>query len=154
MRSPNYQDSKTYNAKHFHALFSLESYRVLRDKSQELGMSMTRFLEYLLENYGENLCEQKLDNRQNTIDRVVALINLNHSFYKDLNATFSNLNQIAIRLNIANLVGDEALEELRNDESLHTQTQKQLIEATENILLMRDLTKKILAQLQTIKKGI
>ena len=152
MKTPNYQESKIYNSKHFHALFSLESYKILVKKAKEQNMNMTQFVENLILSQEEQYFEKKQEKNIVGLEKLINLINFNKKFYTDLNATFSNLNQIALRLNIANLVSEEALQALRDDESVHAATQQNLIEATQMLEQVRELIKALIKQLEKSKK--
>lgn len=134
MRKTDYKNSKTFNSHRFHCLLSIESYKNLTKKAQKEGKTMTEVIENFLSSHKEKDIQKKSNEIKN-------ILNFNKKFYTDLNATMSNINQIALRLNIANLSDDEwELENLTRDENFLMEIKHELNELKQGLEETRKLT--------------
>ncbi|TLD95411.1 hypothetical protein LS71_008370 [Helicobacter jaachi] len=92
----------------------------------------------VIENFLSSHKEKDIQKKSNEIKNI---LNFNKKFYTDLNATMSNINQIALRLNIANLSDDEwELENLTRDENFLMEIKHELNELKQGLEETRKLT--------------
>ncbi|WP_394980643.1 hypothetical protein [uncultured Helicobacter sp.] len=109
----NYQ-KKQITGKRTHLILSIEAYKALQSQMNTLGLqNTTKYIESLL------LLAQTQDiaKTEKILDKLINLINFNKKLYMDLNATFSNINQIAYKLNLAFLNNelDSVADALQNE---------------------------------------
>lgn len=157
MRTTNY-NSKIFNSKRLHIIVTTDKYEILLQNAKQLGLNMTTFIEFLIDSYEKKNLKAKIltkiQKEAQKLDKLNALINFNKKFYLDLNATFSNLNQIALRLNIANLDSQEELQNLINQDDFKANTLQTLQEAKEAVLASRTLVLELIKELQNKQKTI
>lgn len=134
MRTTNY-NSKTYNSHRFNCLLSLEAYKILVQKAKDNNDTLTSTIENLIISKNQKAQKINID-----MQKITNIINFNQKVYTDLNATMSNLNQIAIRLNIANLSNDNSLESLREDNEFLAEVKETLQETKQGLEEVRKLT--------------
>lgn len=110
MKRINY-NKKVITGKETHLILSLEAYKALNTQKKKLNIkSTTALIEFLLLNAANhnthiphNVEDTLPIKNQKVFAYITNLINFNKKLYLDINATFSNINQIAYRLNLANL---------------------------------------------------
>lgn len=92
--------SKYITGKRLNILISKDAYKALEKQKKQINT--TRYIEHLLIKADENpeSIAQSFDEQNKYLDQITQLINFNKKLYLDINATFSNLNQIAYRQNI------------------------------------------------------
>lgn len=143
-------EGKNITGKRINLVISKDTYKALQ--AQRKDMKMTPFIEQLILNTDPNTLI--LTQNQNALlDKFNALINFNKKLFIDVNATFSNVNQIAYRLNIANLSEDEEeLEILIQNKDFQTETKQILIDTKEEIQSLKSLIKTFISLLENSKQ--
>ena len=148
MKTLNYEKSKIRkNTKRLHALLHLEVYKNLVRQSQKYEMTMTDYITMLINNSNES---NHTSNNQSELNKLISLINFHKKLYIDLNATFSNLNQIAMRLNIDNI--KEELQETISQSDFYANTIKTLEENKKTLKEIREVVISINQQLNALYK--
>lgn len=148
MKTPNYEKSKIHkNTKRLHALLHLEVYKNLVKQSQKCEMTMTDYITMLISNSNES---NNTSSNQSELNKLISLINFHKKLYIDLNATFSNLNQIAMRLNIDNI--KEELKETISQSDFYTNTIKALEENKKALKEVREVVISINQQFNALYK--
>lgn len=148
MKTLNYEKSKIRkNTKRLHALLHLEVYKNLVRQSQKYEMTMTDYITMLISNSNES---NHTSNNQSELNKLISLINFHKKLYIDLNATFSNLNQIAMRLNIDNI--KEELQETISQSDFYANTIKTLEENKKALKEIREVVISINQQLNALYK--
>ena len=143
-------EGKNITGKRINLVISKDTYKALQ--AQRKDMKMTPFIEQLILNTDPNTLI--LTQNQNALlDKFNALINFNKKLFIDVNATFSNVNQIAYRLNIANLSEDEEeLEILIQNKDFQTETKQILIDTKEEIQSLKSFIKTFISLLENSKQ--
>ena len=159
----NYQ-KKQITGKETHLILSLEAYKALNHQKEKLKIkSTTSLIELLLlnaQNQGNkhipnNITDDISQRNQRVFGYITNLINFNKKLYIDLNATFSNVNQIAYRLNLANL--SNTLDSM-NTKELHQEIIQTLSQTRKDLSDLKVIMKNLIKILKThektlIKKG-
>lgn len=147
----NYK-KKAITGKRTHIVLSQESYKALKKiKSKYNISSTTAIIEYLLlaeRQEARDDFSQKLDRN---LTSAINLINFNKKIYLDMNATFSNINQIAYKLNLASLNG--TLDTLDNDE-LNAEITQALALTRQDLADLRVILKHLIVLLQGKQKTL
>lgn len=153
----NYQ-KKQITGKETHLILSLEAYKALNHQKQKLNIkSTTSVIELLLLNtqnnaIANNIIDEEVSQRnQKVFNYITNLINFNKKLYIDLNATFSNVNQIAYRLNLANL--SNTLDSI-NTKELHQEVIQTLSQTREDLADLRVIMKNFIKILKTHEKTL
>ena len=143
-------EGKNITGKRINLVISKDTYKALQ--AQRKDMKMTPFIEQLILNTDPNALIHT-QNQNALLDKFNALINFNKKLFIDVNATFSNVNQIAYRLNIANLSEDEEeLEILIQNKDFQTETKQILIDTKEEIQSLKSLIKTFISLLENSKQ--
>ncbi|MBR2112204.1 MAG: hypothetical protein IJ950_04605 [Helicobacter sp.] len=156
----NYK-KKQITGKEIHSIISIEAYKALQKHKDFLQIkNTTKILEILLLNAQqkhiaqknnssdsskENNIEKRIENNLKKLVYITNLINFNQKLYIDLNATFSNINQIAYKLNLLDLNGN--LKET-NTKEFYEETIIELNKTRRNLIDLRVMMKNVLKNLR------
>lgn len=153
MKETNYK-KKEITGKRTHLILSKEAYLALKSQKEKLGYSnTTQYIESLLllthnkNNDNANIFE----NANKLYDKITNLINFNKKIYLDLNATFSNINQIAYKLNLAHLNGE--LDSL-NTKEIEQDIKQTLSQTKEYLMDLKVISKHIISLLESKQKTL
>ena len=135
----NYQ-KKQITGKRTHLILSIEAYKALQSQMNNLGLqNTTKYIESLL-----LLAQtQDIEKTDKILDKLINLINFNKKLYMDLNATFSNINQIAYKLNLAFL--NNELDSVAN--TLQDEIKTALAQTKEDLADLRIIVKNLIHSL-------
>lgn len=135
----NYQ-KKQITGKRTHLILSIEAYKALQSQMNNLGLqNTTKYIESLL-----LLAQtQDIEKTDKILDKLINLINFNKKLYMDLNATFSNINQIAYKLNLAFL--NNELDSVAN--TLQDEIKTALAQTKEDLADLRIIVKNLIYSL-------
>lgn len=145
--------SKYITGKRLNILISKDAYKALEKQKKQINI--TRYIEHLLIKADENpeSIAQSFDEQNKYLDQITQLINFNKKLYLDINATFSNLNQIAYRLNLANLNDPNELKALADNKEFLLDTKQNLIDTKEEVISLKELLKTFLKTMERAKKN-
>lgn len=157
MKRTNYQ-KKQITGKETHLILSLEAYKALNQQKEKLNIkSTTSIIELLLlstqnkdnTHIPNHIVDDVLERQQKVFNYITNLINFNKKLYIDINATFSNINQIAYRLNLANL--NNTLDSV-NTKELHQEVIQTLSQTREDLTDLKFIMKNLIKILKTHEK--
>lgn len=146
-------ENKTLSGKRMNLLLSSESYKILKKYQEKYNTTATSYIEYLITHQDSEFIKDCLNKKQELSQKISHIINFNKKLYLDLNATFSNINQIAYALNLAKLQQNQELENLINNAEFQQDVLKALGTNKEELLNLRTLLKHFLELLETHKKS-
>lgn len=151
MKETNY-NKKQITGKRTHLVLSKEAYLALKSQKEKLGISnTTQYIESLLLLTHEKNGETTFDNANKLYDKLTSLINFNKKLFLDLNATFSNINQIAYKFNLAHINGE--LNDIVTKE-IHKEVNESLSKVKVELIDLRILTKHIINMLESKQQSL